>query len=54
MSAMILMSDEANNEIKEFLDKPASVIGAGGKVTFKVDDARLIKFCLYYTSHYPL
>lgn len=50
----ILMSDEANKEIGEFLNSSLSMVDAAGKLVYGLSDSRLCKYNLYSTSYFPL
>ncbi len=54
MSSFVLMSDEANKEIEEYMDSPASMIGANGTLIFDPSDSRVTGFSTYLVTRYPL
>ena len=48
------MSDEATQEIKNYLESPISMVNANGKLVYGLSDGRINKFSLFATSYYPL
>lgn len=47
----LLMSDEANKEVHDFLEGPLSMIGAEKNLTYGLDSGRQIRlnlFCMTY------
>ena len=54
MSSFVLMSDEANKEIEEYMDSPASMIGANGTLIFDPADSRVTSMCAFLITRYPL
>lgn len=50
----ILLTDEANNAVKDYLDSPISMVDANGSLVYGLGDGRLCKFSLCATSFYDL
>lgn len=50
----LLMSDEANKEIDNFLNSPLSMIGAEKSLTYGLASGRQIKLNLYASSYQDL
>lgn len=54
MSLIILMSDEANKEIEDFMKSPISMVDASGKLVYGLDSASITKYQFYATTYHPL
>lgn len=50
----ILMSEEANAEVKEYLQSGISMVDANGRLVYGLADGRMCKYSLYASSHYPI
>ena len=50
----ILMSDEATEDIKNYLESPISMVDANGNLVYGLNDGRIVKFTLFATSWHPL
>ena len=50
----ILMSDEATEDIKKYLESPISMVDANGNLVYGLNDGRIVKFTLFATSWHPL
>ena len=54
LSLIILMSDEANTEIEDFMKSPISMVDASGKLVYGLDSASITKYQFYATTYHPL
>ena len=50
----ILMSDEATEEVRNYMDKPISLVDANGKLVYGLDSCRVTKYQMFLTSWHPL
>lgn len=50
----VLMSDEANAEIKDFLEKPASLVDSSHHLTYGLGVGRICKLTLFASTYHAL
>jgi hypothetical protein len=48
------MSDEANTEIKDFLEKPASLVDSSHHLTYGLGVGRICKLTLFASTYHAL
>ena len=48
------MSDEATEDVKNYLESPISMVDANGNLVYGLNDGRIVKFTLFATSWHPL
>ena len=53
LGLVILLSDEANKEIAEYLQSPISMIHASGQLSYPLE-ASLTKYQFYAATYHPL
>ena len=50
----VLMSDEANTEVADFMKSPRSMVDANGHLIYGLADGRLCRFALMATTYHSL
>lgn len=50
----ILMSDEANKEVEQYMESPISMVDANGHLVYGLADGRLCRFALMATTYHSL
>ena len=53
LNLIVLLSDEANNEINDYLKSPMSMIDATGKLIYGLSD-EITDYQFYATTYHPL
>ena len=50
----IVMSDEATEEHRDYMEKPISLVDANGKLVYGLNSCRVTKYQMFLTSWHPL
>ena len=50
----IVMSDEATEELRDYMEKPLSLVDANGKLVYGLNSCRVTKYQMFLTSWHPL
>lgn len=50
----ILMSDDAKEEIGQYMETPISLVDANGKLIYGLNSGRIVRYQLFATSYHPL
>jgi hypothetical protein len=53
VSSITVLSNEANHEIKEYLDSPRSMVSTHGTLFRGLKDSKVCKFSLFNLSYMP-
>lgn len=50
----VLLSDDANTEIQNFMNSSMSMVASNGNLIYGLSAGKIVKFCLFATSYYSL
>lgn len=54
LSALVLMSDEANEEIEDYLKSPVSMVDPQGSLIYGLASGRLVRYSMYSSTYHDL
>ena len=54
LNLSVLMSDDATEEQRAYMEKPISLVDANGELVYGLGSCRVVKYQMFLTSWHPL